>query len=885
MLMNNLFHFSTFGMSHEDKIQLRDDLVTHYLKACPRLSAMNTQEQCELNHVIDSAIQKYILLEEQYDQQKDICKILKPEELKAIKFLQLRTYRISFDPDGSFGRITHLDGTQFNFREREDDAVSSRRKRSGEGVIWNLMPQPIYKIFAHSAEECPEGMRRLTFEEVASLKPSLELYLEMHDTIKLDGGKISRYGCECSMEVGVFDGGWGWVFVTADGNGISIDDHVRALPNPCDVKKIFINGAHECPKGMRRLTLEEAKLMKASLLPLMGEWDIIKLDGGKIDGYGYGNNISPGEFDGGWGWVFATKNDNAVSIGDHVQPLKHGRVLPNPCDIKKIFINGAHECPKGMRRLTLKEAKRMKASLLPLMDEWDIIKLDGGKIDGYGYGNNISPGEFDGGWGWVFATKNDNVGSIGDHVQPLKHGRALPKPCDIKKIFINGAHECPKGMRRLTLKEAKRMKASLLPLMDEWDIIKLDGGKIDGYGYGNNISPGEFDGGWGWVFATQNDNAVSIGDHVQPLKHGRALPNPCDITKIFINGAHECPKGMRRLTLEEATMMKASLLPLMDEWDIIKLDGGKIDGYGYGNNISPGEFDGGWGWVFATNDDNAVSIVKHPALPDPSDIKKIFINDAHECPNGMRRLTLEEAEKLKPSLLPLLGEWDIIKLDGGKIDGRGYGNGLHEGQFDGGWGWVFLVVDRTKPVHFRMMVGNGSVPLDHRGGCEAAYYAQLVSILIELVLLAASLVGSNINPSKRALEVTSCQIAKRLMRDAALLGTMRSFIKDWGAVKLDERPRILFSVLRRLISADGGHVTYDVLSGLDEERGSCDVLKVYSEIIALVLVGCATGGLALLAQLSLALDEASDFLDMFANLEILSSKDNITTSKHHISFF
>ena len=82
----------------------------------------------------------------------------------------------------------------------------------------------------------------------------------------------------------------------------------------------------------------------------------------------------------------------------------------------------------------------------------------------------------------------------------------------------------------------------------------------------------------------------------------------------------------------------------MGEWDIIKLDGGKIDGYGYGNIISPGEFNGGWGWVFATNDDNAVSIVKRTALPDPSDIKKIFINDAHECPNGMRRLKLEEAE-------------------------------------------------------------------------------------------------------------------------------------------------------------------------------------------------------------------------------------------------
>ena len=169
------------------------------------------------------------------------------------------------------------------------------------------------------------------------------------------------------------------------------------LKNP--IYKVFMNGAHECPCGIRRLTVDEAQLIKPALLPHMGAWDIIKLDGGKIDGSGYGNVISRGEFDGGWGWVFVTSPD--YKFVTPPEKVIYG-VLKNP--IYKVFMNGAHECPCGIRRLTVDEAVRLKPALLPHMGAWDIIKLYGGKIDGSGYGNVISRGEFDGGWGWVFAT-------------------------------------------------------------------------------------------------------------------------------------------------------------------------------------------------------------------------------------------------------------------------------------------------------------------------------------------------------------------------------------------------------------------------------------------------------------------------------------------------
>jgi hypothetical protein len=51
------------------------------------------------------------------------------------------------------------------------------------------------------------------------------------------------------------------------------------------------------------------------------------------------------------------------------------------------------EVPEGSALATVEEANRHKASISPLLAEFSIVALEGGKIDGVGYGNNVSDKE------------------------------------------------------------------------------------------------------------------------------------------------------------------------------------------------------------------------------------------------------------------------------------------------------------------------------------------------------------------------------------------------------------------------------------------------------------------------------------------------------------
>ncbi len=47
-------------------------------------------------------------------------------------------------------------------------------------------------------------------------------------------------------------------------------------------------------------------------------------------------------------------------------------------------------------------------------------------------------------------------------------------------------------------------------------------------------------------------------------------------------------------------------------------------------------------------------------------------------PDGYRLMTLAEVERFKFQLHPLMGQWDIIFFNGGKISGQGYGYDISE---------------------------------------------------------------------------------------------------------------------------------------------------------------------------------------------------------------
>jgi hypothetical protein len=62
------------------------------------------------------------------------------------------------------------------------------------------------------------------------------------------------------------------------------------------------------------------------------------------------------------------------------------------------------------------------------------------------------------------------------------------------------------------------------------------------------------------------------------------------VTKLgqvrIIGKSVDVPAGWRILTFEEGTTVKNELLPLLDTWSIVGFDYGKLDGSGYGYQLS-----------------------------------------------------------------------------------------------------------------------------------------------------------------------------------------------------------------------------------------------------------------------------------------------------------
>lgn len=183
--------------------------------------------------------------------------------------------------------------------------------------------------------------------------------------------------------------------------------------------------------------------------------------------------------------------------------------------------------------------------------------------------------------------------------------------------------------------------------------------------------------------AGTNGNTVYLGADAGTCVGGpgaviRDVMSVNPIYKVFLNNMDECPADKRRLTVEEATRIKDALFPLMGEWDIIFLAGGKITGSGYGNEIIPG--DESFGWVFLVNAGFHF-------------YEKVFIKSLDDIPEGWRRATVEESRSgpQADQIRSNLGENDIIKVAGGKFTGPGYESQLIPGYFDDGVGWVILV--------------------------------------------------------------------------------------------------------------------------------------------------------------------------------------------------
>lgn len=166
--------------------------------------------------------------------------------------------------------------------------------------------------------------------------------------------------------------------------------------------------------------------------------------------------------------------------------------------------------------------------------------------------------------------------------------------------------------------------------------------------------------------------------------------NPRPIVRVWIKSLDCCPKGVRRLTVEEARSLESTILPHI-QYDT-NLAGGSIRVSGSSKTIQEGMFqtygsgDDGWGYVLVTE----------AGINDYEKNLQKQISCLSEIPSQWRRMTAEEArldsnEKWKQ----LIGPFEIKQVAGGKVSGSGFK--VEEGYFDKEISQVILVTDQLPP--------------------------------------------------------------------------------------------------------------------------------------------------------------------------------------------
>lgn len=150
----------------------------------------------------------------------------------------------------------------------------------------------------------------------------------------------------------------------------------------------------------------------------------------------------------------------------------------------------------------------------------------------------------------------------------------------IVRVWIGKIEDCPDGVRRLTVEEARALQGAIIPHIQY--NTNLAGGSICVSGHQKTIEEGMFETngcggnkGWGYVLVTE----AGINDYDKnPLKE--------------INSLSEIPPQWRRMTIEETRFKRNDKWKsVIGTWDIKQVAGGRVYGGGYHYKQEEGYFD------------------------------------------------------------------------------------------------------------------------------------------------------------------------------------------------------------------------------------------------------------------------------------------------------
>ena len=137
-----------------------------------------------------------------------------------------------------------------------------------------------------------------------------------------------------------------------------------------------------------------------------------------------------------------------------------------------------------------------------------------------------------------------------------------------------------------------------------------------------------------------------------------------DELRIILIG-REVPKGWKWLSTAEAKQIQDQVFAKLYDWDIVALTDGKVEGKGFGNKFSD-----------SYGEECQHKLIQRIQTPQTPPIQKelriIPINE--EVPEGWKWLSTAEAKQIQDQVFDLMGDWDIVALTDGRVDGRAGGN-------------------------------------------------------------------------------------------------------------------------------------------------------------------------------------------------------------------
>ena len=160
-----------------------------------------------------------------------------------------------------------------------------------------------------------------------------------------------------------------------------------------------------------------------------------------------------------------------------------------------------------------------------------------------------------------------------------------------------------------------------------------------------------------------------------------------------------------------------------------------------------------------------------------------------------------------------------------------------------------------------------TIQLNTQADIDYATRMQVASIIIEGVLLFLKIVGLGIEVSNEIKKTCSKEIVEELAASSAFEQAWAKFLSEWDiADNPFSQAKALFHLLKDTYTLG---ILWTIIETLYTGKGWWDWIKAAAIISAMIIAAHATGGLALLAKIALALKSAFDFINKIKNLQQL----------------